>query len=177
MVDIAFKIILVGPAAVGKTSLLNRFIHNQFATSYKMTIGVDFLKKDIKINDANIKLIIWDIGGQERFKFMRKNFYSGANGALLVFDLTRDFTYSQLTGRWYPELTKFIREDIPFILIGNKLDLLEDVGTVVDRNEAKSFAESRRCNYIETSAKSGENVEDAFMELAKKITMSKSITI
>lgn len=164
-----FKMILIGPAAVGKTSILMRFVHNKFSKSYKMTIGVDFLNKEINIDDLNTKLTIWDIAGQKRFKFMRKNFYGGAAGALLVFDLTRENTLQEVKNRWYPEMTQFVGAEIPFILIGNKLDLIEEIGKVIETKDARNFAETKGSIYIETSAKTGQNVEDVFMELIRRI--------
>ena len=166
-----FKIILIGPGAVGKTSILMRYIHNKFSKSYKMTIGVDFLNKEINFDDTNVKLTIWDVAGQKRFRFMRKNFYSGAAGALLVFDLTRENTFQEVIRRWYPEMTQFIDKVVPFILIGNKVDLIEEIGSVIDSENAKKFAESKGSIYIETSAKTGQNVEDAFMKLTRRITL------
>lgn len=164
-----FKIILIGPGAVGKTSILMRFVHDTFSKSYKMTIGVDFLNKEIDIDDTNVKLTIWDVAGQKRFKFMRKNFYSGAAGALLVFDLTRETTFQEVIRRWYPEMIQFIEKEVPFILIGNKVDLIEEIGTVIDTKNAKKFAEGKRSIYIETSAKTGQNVDDAFNKLTRRM--------
>ncbi|TFG12515.1 MAG: GTP-binding protein [Promethearchaeota archaeon] len=168
--EFKFKIILLGPGAVGKTSLLHRFVLNQFSTSYQMTMGVDFLKKEITVQNNSINLTIWDVAGQERFKFMRKNYYRGAQGALLIFDLTREDTLNKLMNKWYSEMVQFLSKDIPFLLVGNKSDLIKEIGSVVDSNLAKNFAKSKNSVYIETSAKSGENVEDAFMELSRRIT-------
>lgn len=169
--ELRFKIILIGPGAVGKTSILMRFVHNKFSKSYKMTIGVDFLNKEINFDDTNAKLTIWDIAGQKRFKFMRKNFYGGAAGALLVFDLTRENTFQEVIKRWYPEMTQFLDKNVPFILIGNKVDLIKEIGSVIDSEKAKKFAESKGSIYIETSAKTGQNIEDAFMELTRRIAL------
>ena len=169
--DYQFKIILLGPGAVGKTSLLNRFVKNVFTTSYQITMGVDFLKKELKIEKGTTMLNIWDIAGQDRFKFMRKNFYRGALGALLIFDLTREDTYNQLKKKWYPEMTQFVSKDIPFLLIGNKLDIIKEIGAVLDSDMARKYAESKDSIYIETSAKTGENVEEAFVELTRRVAL------
>jgi small GTP-binding protein len=166
----------LGPGAVGKTSLLHRFVMNQFSSSYRMTMGVDFLKKELRIQNSTINLTIWDVAGQERFKFMRKNYYRGAQGALLIFDLTRENTFTKLINKWYPEMAQFLTNDIPFLLIGNKLDLIKEIGSVVDSNSAKDFAKNRESIYIETSAKTGENVEEAFVELSRRILLKTDST-
>ena len=168
MADYAFKVILIGPGAVGKTSLLQRFVHNKFSERYELTIGVDFLSKDVIVNGFNIRITIWDIGGQERFKFMRNRFYDGANGALLVFDLTRSNTYTEIK-KWLKEFQQHAGNNVPFVLIGNKLDLVENIGEIIESQEAKKFAEDKNSIYIETSAKTGANVEDSFIGLAQKM--------
>jgi small GTP-binding protein len=161
-----FKIILIGAGAVGKTSLVKRFVDDTFSTSYNVTIGVDFLSKDVNLDGKEVRLTIWDVGGQERFQFMRSRFYDGAHGALLIFDLSRAETYQEIQ-KWLNEFRTFAGENVPFILIGNKVDLIEDIGEVVERAEARSFAENEGSIYIDTSAKTGENVEDAFQRLTK----------
>ena len=124
------------------------------------------MSKTLHINPNKIaKMTIWDIGGQERFKFLRQSFYEGSHGALLVFDLTRAATFHEMKS-WLLELQQSTGIETPFILIGNKADLLEDIGECIDSNEAKMFAEHYNSIYIETSAKSGINVEDAFLQLA-----------
>ena len=174
MSSFKLKILLTGAAAVGKTSLVQRFIKNRFAANYKLTVGVDILTKDVEFRPGEVAtLSIWDIGGQQRFEFIRSTFYKGAAGALLVFDLTRDQTYQE-TRKWLAEIRQFAGENIPFVLIGNKLDLIEDVGVVIDRDEARQFAESEGSIYLETSAKTGEGVDEAFTELTRRIVNSRT---
>jgi small GTP-binding protein len=174
MSSFKLKVLLTGAAAVGKTSLVQRFIKNRFAANYKLTVGVDILTKDVEFKPGELAtLSIWDIGGQQRFEFIRSTFYKGAAGALLVFDLTREQTYIE-TRKWLTEIRQFSNENIPFVLIGNKVDLLEDVGEVIDREEARAFAENEGSIYIETSAKTGINVDDSFTELTRRIIESRS---
>lgn len=174
MSSFKLKVLLTGAAAVGKTSLVQRFIKNRFAANYKLTVGVDILTKEVEFKQGEVAtLSIWDIGGQQRFEFIRSTFYKGAAGALLVFDLTREQTYIEVR-KWLTEIRQFAGQDIPFVLIGNKYDLLEDVGEVIDRDEAKALAESEGSIYIETSAKTGINVDDAFTELTRRIIESRT---
>ena len=174
MSSFKLKVLLIGAAAVGKKNLVQRFIKNRFAANYKLTVGVDILTKDVEYKPGDIAtLSIWDIGGQQRFEFIRSTFYKGAAGALLVFDLTREQTYIE-TKKWLSEIRQFSNENIPFVLIGNRVDLLEDVGEVIDREEARAFAKKEGGIYIETSEKTGINVDDAFTELTRRIIESRS---
>lgn len=165
MVDFSFKVIIIGPGAVGKTSLLNRFVHNEFSLKYKLTIGVDFLTKALEYEPTKfVKLHIWDIGGQEKFKFLHRSFYEGAFGALIVFDLSRHQTFSSMK-EWLSEMRSIVNDEIPSIIIGNKSDLIPEIGQIIDRSEVEEYAKKEGCNYVETSAKTGDNVENAFVEL------------
>ncbi|MHA1378884.1 MAG: GTP-binding protein [Candidatus Helarchaeota archaeon] len=162
------KILLIGDAAVGKTSLIHNFVKGVFKKDYKMTVGCDLFMKTLTLNDGKdiITLSLWDIAGQERFSYFRSVFYKGAKGALVVFDLTRYGTFNPGIINWLKELWEYTGR-IPIVLIGNKVDL----GNMrsVRQRLANSFAEKVPCKYIETSAKEGLGVEDAFLELAKEI--------
>ncbi|MHA1651255.1 MAG: GTP-binding protein [Candidatus Helarchaeota archaeon] len=157
------KMLLLGDAAVGKTSLIKQFIKGSFAKDYKMTIGTDIFTKDVVTNEHTITLSIWDIAGQERFKFFRQSFYRGSSGAMVVFDLTRYTTFNPNVVNWLKELWGFTGR-IPIVLIGNKVDLADLRN--VRKADVQAFADKIPCKYIETSAKTGEHVDEAFRELA-----------
>jgi small GTP-binding protein len=162
------KVLLCGPAGCGKTELINQFVNSRFSTDYKLTVGVDILTKEVELSNENIASVsIWDIGSQERFSFIRSTFYKGAAGAILVFDLTRVATWDEIKN-WRVEI-KQNAGDIPFVLIGNNLDKVEEVGEVLDREECRTYAESQGAVYIETSMKNKTLVDEAFIALTKKI--------
>jgi small GTP-binding protein len=129
-----------------------------------LTIGADFLSKTIQKNGDTIKLQIWDIGGQDRYKFLRSSFFDGANGALIVFDLSRWHTFEELE-EWLSDLRDYAGDDIPFAVIGNKVDLIDKRDELYERENAEVFAKKEDTFYIETSAKTGEKVKKAFLNL------------
>jgi small GTP-binding protein len=157
------KMLLLGDAATGKTSLIKQYIKGSFAKDYKMTIGTDIFTKDVVTDEHNITLSIWDIAGQDRFKFFRQSFYRGASGAMVVFDLTRYPTFNPNVVNWLKELWGFTGR-LPVVLVGNKVDLADLRN--VRKADVQAFADKIPCSYIETSAKTGEQVDDSFRELA-----------
>nr|MDO8115765.1 Rab family GTPase [Candidatus Sigynarchaeota archaeon] len=163
------KLLLCGTAAVGKTSLIKRFVKNQFQADYKLTIGVDILTKDVGLrNGQAATLSIWDLGGQKRFEFIRTTFYKGASGALLVFDLTRPETWTEVTEKWYTEIQANCPA-IPCVMIGNKVDLLEKLGRQIDPQICEQWALTHNSMYIETSALEGQNVDESFYEITERM--------
>ncbi|MHA1992379.1 MAG: Rab family GTPase [Candidatus Hodarchaeales archaeon] len=167
--EYTFKCLVIGPAAVGKSSLVRRFVDNKFDLSYQFTIGVDFLAKVVEFDkDRFAKISIWDVGGQERFRILRRSFYEGTHGALLVFDLSRAKTFSKMK-EWLIDMNNIIQKEIPLIILGNKLDLIPDIGDVIDSEEPQQFAKQNNSSFLPTSAKSGDNVEKAFIELTQKM--------
>jgi small GTP-binding protein len=166
MGSLKYKVLICGPPAVGKTSILHRFIEDTFQENYKLTIGTEFLTKRIQFRKREAKLAIWDIGGQRRFAGIRKTFYAGASGVMLVFDLTKKDSFDEMK-TWLNEIFDTLRQEIPFVLIGNKLDLIKEMGRAFNFNESKMFAAERNSIYIETSAKNGDNVDYSFKRLTK----------
>jgi len=154
-------VIVIGDGAVGKTTLVTHFTYGKFVEHYKMTIGVDFFAKDVAIGNNTVRLQIYDTAGQEKFAFMRPNYYEGASGGLIVYDVTRPDTFQSLD-RWLAEVYKKCGK-IPFFMLGNKIDL---ENRKVKKLQAEKYAEKQRLPYYETSAKTGELVFDVFAELA-----------
>ena len=164
--DCLFKILLVGNSSVGKSSLFLRFVDDIWNDVFVPTIGVDFKIKTLKINEKNVKLQIWDTAGQERFRTIISSYYRGAQGILLVFDVTEKESFESLNN-WLIEIEKNANKNVVKILIGNKCDL-EDK-RVISYSQAKDFADSNGLNYVETSAKTNNNVTEAFSEIGKEL--------
>ena len=164
-----FKVLLLGAPSVGKTSIFYRYVKNQFSHNYITTIGINYLTKEITLEGKrSAKLLISDIAGHERFKLLRKEFYEGANGALVIFDLTQLKTYEAIEG-WLSEMIEILQENIPFIIIGNKVDLVEEFTRSIDKDIVKDYAEKKESIYLETSAKTGENIEEIFKDLTQRM--------
>ncbi|MFW9969544.1 MAG: Rab family GTPase [Candidatus Odinarchaeota archaeon] len=172
MIEYHFKVIVIGPGGVGKSSLIRRFVENKFTFNYKFTIGVEISSKMVEYEKgSSARLTIWDIGGQDRFKVVRHNFYEGTHGALVVFDISRAETFLNMQ-EWISDMKNILEKDVPFIILGNKSDLISEIGESINVSEPKQFAGKADSKYIETSAKSGNNVEEAFAELTKRIVDS-----
>jgi len=167
LIDYQFKIIIVGDPTVGKTSLVLRYTNNAFRRTYVSTMGVHVSNKIFKAEDSTIiQLVLWDIGGQKKFEFMRPKFYRGLDALFLIFDLTNPDSFNNITG-WYSDIEQQLKsrgDDVFGFLIGNKNDLEKDLK--INSAKAQELAVKLNLEYIETSAMSGENVDIAF----KKIT-------
>ena len=169
--EFPIKLILTGDYKVGKTSLINRFVENSFGESYQSTIGVEISQKKLNLSeDTKINFVIWDIGGQIiQMAPYRKRFFSGANSAFIVLDRTRSNALKSIE-IWHNEIKKQVGKKINIILVGNKSDLVDDI--VISENEIKEIADQNGFNYIFTSAKTGENVQDSFLYMAYKFLES-----
>ncbi len=174
MAKYLFKIVSMGSAGVGKTSLIRRFAHGKFQKSYLPTLGVDITTKEVVVEGTDVKLMCVDTAGQEYFGKLRGNYYRGANGCLLVFDLSRSETFNDCPG-WLNEFRMHItdHEGIPFILLGNKSDLVQKDKAPVSDDVIEEFCEKEGISFYKTSAKNGLNVEDVFDELATRIVKYK----
>ena len=166
------KILTLGETTVGKTSLLNKFTENTFSKTQFATIGIDFKLKKININGKTIELKIWDTAGQERYRNLTKQYYKGADGILLIFDLTKKETFLKIND-WIDQLNShFNQDEISIILIGNKKDLSD---REISYEEGNQRGKELNILYFETSAKTGENVNEAFNSLTNEILKKKGI--
>ena len=165
--NIEAKIITLGDSRVGKTSLIIRFIEDSFADSYMSTIGFDIKFKNIKLkNGQTLKLIIHDTAGQERFRSLAANYIKKADGILLVYDITDNYSFNNIEN-WMLDITNKSDENVPVILIGNKSDLTEN--RKIQYEDGLKLAEKNEIHFYETSCENGENVEKSFMDLAEQI--------
>ncbi|KAK6622598.1 Ras- protein Rab-14 [Polyplax serrata] len=154
---------------VGKSCLLHQFTEKKFMADCHHTLGVEFGTRVIEVSGQKIKLQIWDTAGQERFRAVTRSYYRGAAGALMVYDITRRSTYNHLSN-WLTDTRNLTNPSTVIFLIGNKCDLNQQRDVTYE--EAKQFAEENGLLFVEASAKTGENVEEAFLDTATKIFQS-----
>ena len=161
---IEFKIVLVGNSSVGKTSIYNRFVLNEFSNSYKSTITAESKSRYIKIDKYLFaKLNIWDTMGSEAYRALTRQFYRGAHAAIVIFDLTEQNTFNDVK-KWIKDIKNYGEKNVEIIVVGNKLDLIEQ--RTVEKSQAINYCrENGGYKYIEASAKDGTNVLKIFEEL------------
>ena len=160
------KISVCGDGSVGKTSMVLQYCEKKFQENYIMTIGSNFAIKSLKLDNANVRLQIWDLAGQQHFSFVRPPFYRGASAAIYVFDITRRESFEHLD-EWKEEVDTVLA-DKPFVIVGNKIDLSDE--RVVSKKEAEDYAANvGALGYFETSAKSGINLDTLFEAIVKNI--------
>ena len=177
------KVVLLGDGGVGKTALRLRYMGIGFQTSYLSTIGADFALKEVKAihplknTETNVKLQIWDLAGQQHYSKIRGNYYFGTNGALIVFDVSRRSSFDNI-GNWIAELKKNVQNSVPIIIIANKIDLRDTTNNpnYIHREEGERIANKimkeydiEKVFYLETSAKLGEGVQQAFLKITTEL--------
>jgi len=167
--DHFFKILLVGDACVGKTSLLIRFCEETYSPTYLMTIGIDFRSKIVTAENSKIKLQLWDTAGQERYRTITQAYYRGSHGVLVVYDVTSRPTFEHVK-RWLQEI-QMQCGNVNLVLIGNKCD--DPDAREVPTKEAKRFATNMKLPFYETSARDNINVEEAFTTMTKLALLAK----
>jgi small GTP-binding protein len=165
-----YKICIVGDFGVGKSTLLHHYLEGRFISNVQSTIGSNFFVKHLKIPNVKnvITLQIWDLAGQDHFKWVRQAFYKGAKGIVVVFDLSRKETFEHLDS-WIKEVENTI-DVVPRILVGNKLDLINPGSRVIPKQKCLTFTQKiKASSYEETSAKLGTGVEQIFYNIALEI--------
>ena len=168
-----YKIILVGDPGVGKTSIMTKFVSNEFQNTYLSTIGVEFKSKEIHINNNTCaRLKIWDTCGQEKFRAITRQYFKNSEGVFVVFDLTNKETIKKLD-IWMKDIKDNIDNDYFIFLIGNKSDIKDRDLTIAE--EAKQFAINKKINYYEVSAKTGSGIYNIFEKMASKLINKKKI--
>jgi len=161
-----FKMVLLGESAVGKSSLVLRFVKGQFHEYQESTIGAAFLTQTVSVDDTTVKLELWDTAGQERYHSLAPMYYRGAQAAIVVYDITNSDTFSRAKV-WVKELQRQAAPNIVIALAGNKADL--QAKRQVEMADAQTYAEENGLIFMETSAKTAMNVNDIFMAIAKKL--------
>lgn len=164
--DYLFKLVLIGDSGVGKSCLLLRFADDAFTESYISTIGVDFRFRTVKMDKKTVKLQIWDTAGQERFRTITSAYYRGADGIIMVYDTTSSDSFDHVND-WLKEVNRYASEGTCKLLIGNKCDRTSDRAVTMER--AKEFADDLGVAFLETSAKTAKNVEEAFLTMAGEL--------
>eukprot|EP01087_Luapelamoeba_hula_P023680 TRINITY_DN875_c0_g1_i2.p1 TRINITY_DN875_c0_g1~~TRINITY_DN875_c0_g1_i2.p1 ORF type:complete len:217 (+),score=31.94 TRINITY_DN875_c0_g1_i2:107-757(+) len=164
--DYLLKLVLIGNSGAGKTCLLMKFADNTFTETYTSTIGVDFRVKVLTLFGKRVKLQIWDTAGQERFRTICSSYYRGANGIIMVYDVTDQNSFNNIPAGWAPEVEKNAPDHVAKLIVGTKIDLGEH--RVVPTEQGASMATSVNAVFIETSAKDGSGVEEAFEQVAKE---------
>lgn len=169
------KVLVIGDPAVGKTSLLNRFSSKQFKEQYLPTVGVNILKEKVDIDSAGDKiqmnLMLWDVAGQPQFYMLHRPYFNGADAMMLVFDITRSSTFSNVNN-WYNTAVKYGLSGVPRILVGNKNDIKEERKITIAH--AQHLSEKLNAPYFETSAKTGDNVKNIFLKIAEAVYHGKT---
>ncbi|GFS04979.1 Ras-related protein Rap-1b [Elysia marginata] len=166
--DFLIKIVIGGSDKVGKTSLLNRYVHGQYQDHYVATIGIDFMVKELETkNGDTVKLQAWDLAGQERFRSITSSYYRGARGMLLVYDVTNRESF-EIMDHHLNEVQRMAQEDIVIFLIGNKADN-NDSRRQVSYEEGKKYADENGVSFLETSARDNINVNEAFEKFVEAV--------
>ena len=160
--DSVYKVLLLGDSTVGKTCFLMRYTDNTFQEIHMSTIGLDYRLKTMTLNSGKqVKVQIWDTAGQDRFRAITKNYYKGAHGIILIYDVTNQITFDNVTN-WITQIKEEASDKVTIFLVGNKID--DEKNRKVETEEGKKLAEEFKLKFYETSAKIGTNVETTFKD-------------
>ncbi|XP_068611110.1 ras-related protein Rab-19-like [Brachionichthys hirsutus] len=173
--DFLFKIVLIGDSNVGKTCVVQNFKSRTFSEKQQNTIGVDFSVRTLDIEGKKVKMQVWDTAGQERFRTITQSYYRSAHGAVIAYDITRKSTFESVT-HWIKEVELYGAANAVLMLIGNKCDLEEE--RQVQFRKACNLAKERGLlAALETSAKESQNVEEAFMMMARELMARNGLNV
>ena len=167
--DKTCQLLIIGDAAVGKTSIISRYVNGTFKEETLVTVGLDYFAKEEIIDDKSIQIKIWDTAGQERFKSLTQNYFRNAEGVILTFDVTSTESFGNLK-YWISSFKENMEKKnifIPVIIIGNKIDLVDS--REINKEDAEKFSKEKNYKYFETSAKTGEGVDEAIKELVNQV--------
>ncbi len=173
-IDRAYKILIIGESNVGKTSIILRYTEGEFKTSGISTCGVDLKHKYVQLNNTKIRLDIWDTAGQERFRGLAKNYFRGANGFILVYDISDKKTFDKLKG-WMNDAKEKIEKEYRMIVVGNKKDCVDE--RQVEFDELEEFGKKNNVLFMEVSAKTGEGIDKMFMSMVEELLTLKKAGI
>lgn len=176
MSEMRIKLSLLGDGYVGKTSIKRNYMGKKFTATYLATIGADFSIKETNHRGKPIKYMIWDLAGQQAYAAVRSGYYLGSKGIVLVYDVTNRNSYENIP-KWLQEFKNIVKEPVPTILVGNKIDLRESVDNSISQDEGVKLAKELenqignglKVSFFETSAKTGENIEEAFKEIGEDV--------
>ena len=165
--EIKYKLIMLGDENVGKTSIINRFKNNEYSGTYEPTLGLDFQTKSIMIDNINVKLLLYDTAGQEKFRPLIPLYTKEANIIFLIYDITNYNSFSNID-KWHELLNNINKDEEIFFLVGNKIDLIEE--RKVKEEDAKNYADNNNFIFQEVSALKGDGIEELFYDkLANQI--------
>ena len=167
--DKTCQILIIGDPSVGKTSVIRRYTNGTFKEEYLATVGLDYYSKVEAINNQTINIKLWDTAGQERYKALTQNYFRNAEGVLLTFDVTNTDSFNNLKD-WIGSIKTNMESNnifLPLIIVGNKIDM-EDAREI-NKEDAEKFVSDNNYKYFETSAKTGEGVDDAIRDLVNQV--------
>ncbi|MFX1295874.1 MAG: Rab family GTPase [Promethearchaeota archaeon] len=167
--EFIFKIMVIGDPNVGKTSIIHRYVENVFFDSYAPTLGVDFLKKSLKLANITVTYFLWDVAGQSKYASFKNFYYSGSDFIIIIFDITNINSFQHMD-RWIIDALEILGDKIEFAIFANKTDL-EDQRKVFDYDKFGNY--DRLFEFVETSAKTGKNVFEIFARIAKYLLKKK----
>ena len=165
--DIIYKVLLLGDSTVGKTCFLIKYTDKTFQDVHMATIGLDYRLKNMTLKSGkNVKLQIWDTAGQDRFRAITKNYYKGANGIILIYDVTNPQTFDNVKG-WISQIREEANQNVLIYIVGNKIDMKEE--RKIKTEDGEKLAGDYGFPFVETSAKEGININETFEDLVEKI--------